>query len=172
VVARCPDDLDDLRDREGELMKARVTLMGGDELELDAREISFMTYGELKIEHTELEFRVVDVEPALPLPGTPPLRVRDVSDAAYRKILETLGNHAYAGITTLAGETTYAHSHVARAMTIAVERGHADREVVRRGKYRFRLTESGLEFVTAELCQEGPVEWDTNRAFDMSEPGQ
>jgi hypothetical protein len=76
----------------------------------------------------------------------------DVGESAYRRVLEALGNHAYAGIATVATESTYAQSHVARTLVLAVERGHASREVMRRGRYRYRLTELGLEFVTAELC--------------------
>jgi hypothetical protein len=35
---------------------------------------------------------------------------------------------------------------------------------MRRGRYRYRLTELGLEYVTAELCLEGPA--------DLAETGQ
>jgi hypothetical protein len=71
-----------------------------------------------------------------------------VAESAYRAMLTALGNHAYAGMETIAGETSFSTSHVGSAMKQAEQRGHVAVEVRRRGRKRFRLTEAGQEFVT------------------------
>lgn len=80
----------------------------------------------------------------------------NLADTAYRAILEACGNHAYAGATTLAGNTSYAKTSVHRAMRLAVERGHAI--LLPQGrKHRWKVTEAGQDFLTRPVVVDADV---------------
>jgi hypothetical protein len=68
--------------------------------------------------------------------------------ATYKQVLTLLGEHSYAGMSTLTARSGFSESHVYRIMRLAVERGHAQAEM-RGRKMRWTLTNDGQEFVTA-----------------------
>lgn len=81
-------------------------------------------------------------------------RQKSVSDTALCRIVTALSNHGYAAARTIASATSYSDSQVRFAMKIAEERGWVTAE--RRGRYnkfRYSLTDAGVEFVTSEECE-------------------
>lgn len=75
---------------------------------------------------------------------------RGVSNDVLVAVVTALGNRDYAGIHTLAADSSVSRGHVGRAMGIATERGYAARtNPAAARKFRWKITDSGMEFVTA-----------------------
>jgi hypothetical protein len=73
----------------------------------------------------------------------------NVKEETYRACLIALGNHDYAGVVTVEGETGLSNSTVHRALAKAERNGHATSEVRARNRLRYRITEDGMEAITS-----------------------